>query len=207
MSKFEVKTLSYDINTLTLIAFIGVIIKLFLGQGPRSDGTGGPANSAIWGYGTIAVAVLGVMFVTFGLASQIAKQGAKTTSMSRLTEDSLGFVKSLFMHSMPPLLMLMILVWLITINVQYATRINEGKVATEYQSYSNLSTIMVVIQLICLYKYLIDELKVSDSTADMKGRAEAWRSQLASITYLLSLGNVMVIGIMTIILKYFSTDG
>ena len=35
----------------------------------------------------------------------------------------------------------------------------------------------------------------------------AFRSRLASLTYLLSLGNVMIIGIMTIILKYFSTDG
>lgn len=202
------KTLGYDINTLTLIAFIGIVIKLFLGQGPRTDGTGGPANSAIWGYGTIAMSILGIMFVSFGLATQMTEDQEKAKAMGRLKEDTLGFVKSLLMHSLPPLLMLIVLVWLITLNVTYFTRINEGKVASEYSSYNNLSTIMVMIQLICLYKYLVDELKVSEGgVKDRRALAEAMKSQLASITYLLTLGNVMVIGIMTIILKYFSTDG
>ena len=200
------KTLGYDINTLTLIAFIGVVIKLFLGQGPRADGTGGPANSAIWGYGTIAMSILGIMFVTFGLATQMVEGQEK--GMGRLKENSLGFVKALLMHSLPPLLMLIVLVWLIALNAQYFTRINEGKVAAEYGSYNNLSTIMVMIQLICLYKYLVDELKVSEGgPANQTALVDAMKSRLASITYLLSLGNLMVIGILTIILRYFSTDG
>jgi len=202
------KTLGYDINTLTLIAFIGVVIKLFLGQGPRKDGSGGPANSAIWGYGTIAIAILGIMFVTFGLATQMTEDNEKSKAMGRLQENTLGFVKSLMMHSLPPLLMLIILVWLITLNVKYFSRINQGKVASEYSSYSNLSTVMVVIQLICLYQYLVDELKINEGgLPSSKAVADAMKSQLASVTYLLTLGNVMVIGIMTIILKYFSTDG
>ena len=202
------KTLGYDINTLTLIAFIGVVIKLFLGQVLELMGTGGPANSAIWGYGTIAMAVLGIMFVTFGLATQMTEGDEKAKGMGRLKENSLGFVRMLLLHSLPPLLMLSVLVWLISLNVQFFTRINEGKVASEYSSYSNLSTIMVMIQLVCLYKYLVDEFKISQGgPKNREALMVAFRSRLASLTYLLSLGNVMIIGIMTIILKYFSTDG
>jgi len=199
----DAKTLGKNMNTLTMIAFIGIIIKLFIGQGPTADGSGGPASSAIWGYGTIVVAVLGIIFVTFGMATQMAE-----SPMSELNENSISFIKSLFMHSLPPVLMLIILVWLISINVTYFKQINEGRVASEYNSYNNLSTIMVMIQLIALYKYMTDELHAGEGgTTSVKALRESFGSKLASLTYLLSLGNVMVAGIMTIILKYFTTDG
>ena len=104
----------------------------------------------LWYY---SYGILGIMFVTFGLATQMTEGDEKAKGMGRLKENSLGFVRMLLLHSLPPLLMLSVLVWLISLNVQFFTRINEGKVA-EYSSYSNLSTIMVMIQLVCLYKYL-----------------------------------------------------
>lgn len=192
------KTLGYDINNLVLFAFVGVIIKLFLGSSTTEDGSRGPASSAVWGYGVIAASVLGIMFVTFAMASQ----------MSNMSENSVGFVKSLLLHSLPPMLMLSVLVWLITINAQYYTRINEGDVANEYSTYNNLSTFMVMIQLGVLYKYLEDELQIGKGGPTNKTMLiEALRSRLASVTYLLTLGNMMVAAVMTIILKYFSTDG
>ena len=192
------RSLGYDINNLVLFAFVGIIIKLFLGSNTSDDGSTGPASSAIWGYGVIAVSLLGIMFITFAMASQ----------MSKLSENSLGFVKSLLMHSLPPVLMLTVLVWLITINSEFDKRINQGEVAGEYNTYNNLSTFMVMIQLGVLYKYLVDELLIGKGGPTNKTMLiEALRSRLASVTYLLTLGNMMVAAVMTIILKYFSTDG
>lgn len=192
------RSLGYDINNLVLFAFVGIIIKLFLGSSTSDDGSTGPASSAIWGYGVIAVSLLGIMFITFAMASQ----------MSKLSENSLGFVKSLLMHSLPPVLMLTVLVWLITINGEFYKRINQGEVAAEYNTYNNLSTFMVMIQLGVLYKYLVDELLIGKGGPTNKTMLiEALRSRLASVTYLLTLGNMMVAAVMTIILKYFSTDG
>ena len=192
------KSLGYDINNLVLFAFVGIIIKLFLGSSTTDDGSRGPASAAIWGYGIIAASVLGIMFITFAMATQ----------MSKLSENSLGFVKSMLLHSLPPLLMLGILTWLITINAEYFKRINEGDVAKEYSTYSNLSTFMVMIQLGVLYKYLVDELLIGKGGPTNKTMLiEALRSRMASVTYLLTLGNLMVASVMTIILKYFSTDG
>lgn len=192
------KSLGYDINNLVLFAFIGIIIKLFLGSSTTDDGSRGPASSAIWGYGVISVSLLGIMFITF----------AMTTQMSKMSENSLGFVKSLLMHSLPPILMLSVLVWLITINGEFYKRINQGDVAKEYNTYNNLSTFMVMIQLGVLYKYLVDELLIGKGGPTNKTMLiDALRSRLASVTYLLTLGNMMIASVMTIILKYFSTDG
>jgi hypothetical protein len=194
----ESKTLGYDINNLVLFAFVGIIIKLFLGSETTDDGSRGPASAAIWGYGVIAASVLGIMFITFALASQ----------MSKLSENSFGFVKSLLLHSLPPVLMLSVLVWLVSINSEYFKRINQGDVAKEYSTYSNLSTFMVIIQLIVLYKYLTDELLIGKGGPTNKTMLiEAVRSRLASVTYLLTLGNMMIASVMTIILRFFSTDG
>lgn len=192
------KSLEYDINNLLLFAFVGIIIKLFIGSSTTDDGSRGPASAAIWGYGVIAASVLGIIFITFAMATQ----------MSKLSENSFGFVKSMLLHSLPPLLMLGILTWLITINVEYFKRINQGLVAKEYSNYSNLSTFLVIIQLVVLYKYLVDELLIGKGGPTNKTMLiEALRSRMASVTYLLTLGNLMVVSVMTIILKYFSTDG
>ena len=192
------RSLGYDINNLVLFAFVGIIIKLFLGSSTTEDGSRGPASAAVWGYGVIAASVLGIMFITFAMASQ----------MTKLTQNDIGFIKSLFLHSLPPVLMLTVLVWLITINGEYFKRINQGEVAAEYNTYNNLSTFMVMIQLGVLYKYMIDELLIRKGGPTNKTMlVEALRSRLASVTYLLTLGNMMVATVMTIILKYFSTDG
>lgn len=192
------KSLGYDINNLVLFAFVGIIIKLFMGSINTDDGSRGPASAAIWGYGVIAASVLGIMFITFAMATQ----------MTKLSENSLGFVISMLLHSLPPLLMLGVLTWLITINAEYFKRINEGDVAKEYSTYSNLSTFMVMIQLGVLYKYMVDELLIGKGGPTNKTMLfEALKSKMASVTYLLTLGNLIVASVMTIILKYFSTDG
>ena len=50
--------------------------------------------------------------------------------------------------------MLGILAWLITLNGTYFKEINEGKVASEYSLYNNLSTFLIIIQLGLLFRYL-----------------------------------------------------
>jgi len=59
-----------------------------------------------------------------------------------------------------------------------------------------------------LYKYIIDELKIGKEGSSLKSNMnEILASKIASVSYLLTLGNAVLIGIMTIILNYFSTDG
>lgn len=193
------QAIGFDITNMTLIAFAGIIIKVFLGGSFSVDGTSGPAGAAMWGYGLVAIAVLIIMFVMFGISQNMQK-----------IQDlpALEYVKGLFIHGLPPLLLLCILIWLIFLNARYFKRINQDNVASEYYNYSSVSTVLVIIQLIVLFKYLTDEFRLSEGGPASKTQLEqALTSRLASVTYLVTLANVMLAAIQNIILAYFSTDG
>ena len=193
------KALGYDMTNMTLVAFAGIVIKLFLGGNYSDDGTSGPAGAAMWGYGLVAIAVLSLVIVTIGLENQMTNiQNA----------SAFEFLKTMIMNSLIPLLLLGVLIWLIYLNAAYFKRINQNKVASEYYNYSTVSTVLVIIQLIVLFRYLADEFKLAagglTSRSDLQ---KALTSRLASVTYLVTLANVMLAAIQNIILAYFSTDG
>jgi len=191
--------IKYDITNMIVFSFIGIIIKLFFGRSTSSDGSQGPASAALWGYGVVAMSILSIMFITFALASR----------MKNINQyGALEFVKTLITNSLPPLLIFAILVWLITLNVTYFKRINKGKVANEYNTFSSISTILIIFQLIILFKYLKDDLLIAQGGQSTKvGLEKALKSNMASITYLLTILNLVFVGMMNIVLEFFSTDG
>lgn len=174
-------------------------MKVFLSENTSDDGTKGPAAGSVWGYGVTAASVLTAMFVTFALVSR----------MSPMTDrNTFSFVIALLTHSLPSLLLLGVLAWLISINAMYYTRINKGEVADEYYTYSGVSTFLVVVQAVLLFKYMNDELLIAASSGSLrKTIEEALASKMASVTYVITMVNLILAGIMTIILEYFSTDG
>ena len=188
-------SLKYDTTNMMVFAFVGILIKLFFGNSTSADGTSGPASSAVWGYGIAALSILSILFITFALATQM-------TAVSQY--NTMDFVMKLVGGSMVPSLMLLILVWLISMNMTYYKRINEGNVSAEYNQFSTVSTVLVVIQLAVLFKYLKDAFATEKGG---KGIAGALKSEMASITYVLTALNVMFAGMMNIILAFFSTDG
>ena len=190
--------IKYDITIMVVFSIIGIFIKLFFGNTITSDGSQGPASAAIWGYGIVAMSILSVIFITFALASR----------MVHLNEGSFKFVTQLIKTSLPPLLLFSVLVWIIALNATYFHRINEGKVANEYNMYSNMSTVLIVVQLIILFKYLRDTLMITQGESLTKiGIDKAIKSEMASVTYILTLLNLIFAGIMNIILEFYSTDG
>jgi hypothetical protein len=189
-------SLKYDSTNMMVFAFVGILIKLFFGNNTTADGSSGPASSAVWGYGIVALSVLSILFITFALATQM-------TAVSQY--NTMDFIMKLVKGSLVPFLMLLILVWLISINMTFYKRINEGNVASEYNQFSTVSTILVVVQLMVLFKYLKDAFKVEKG--GQNGLGGAHKSQMASITYVLTALNVIFIGMMNIVVAYFSTDG
>ena len=170
---------------LIILALIGIVINLFLVSDTTTDGVRGPATTAVWGYGAIAMSTLGLMFTMFGMKN----------NMNALTHRTIKFSMELLLSSLPAFLMLTVLVSIITLNAQFYRKINKGEVPQEYQRYSTLSTITISAQYFLLLYYIINETR---GTKD---------NIIAYFNYLFALGNIIMIGILTIIVKYFTTDG
>ena len=182
MAGTNTKNFSYIINNLYFLALVGLIIKLFLTTDTTSDGSSGPASASVWGYSLMACSVLGMLIVTYALNNN--------DNMVNWSGGNLKFVKNIFTNSILPVL--------ITLNGTYFKEINEGKVASEYSLYNNLSTFLIIVQLGLLFRYL----SLTNENNDSKQL-----SYYRVLSYLVTLGNLMSIIVLTIILKYFSTDG
>ena len=138
------------------------------------------------------------MFISFAMSSRME-------TIEQL--NTFTFAKLMFFHSLPSILMLGILSWLITINAIHYKQINKGTTAEEYDTYSSVSTWLVIAQLGVLIKLLMDELNISKGGLEGAAVMKALQGKMASVSFLLTITNVFVLVIMTIILTYFSTDG
>ena len=111
----------YDIHNMIGFSTVGILIKLFFGS-QTEDGSSGPASASIWGYGVVVLAIISILVIFISLASKI-------TSIENY--DVFTFLKTLVKYTLPSLLTLIVLIWLITVNVIYFKRINQGRVANE----------------------------------------------------------------------------
>jgi len=192
----------YDIHNMIGFSTVGILIKLFFGS-QTEDGSSGPASASIWGYGVVVLAIISILVIFISLASKI-------TSIENY--DVFTFLKTLVKYTLPSLLTLIVLIWLITVNVIYFKRINQGRVANEYYSYSTITTLIVIFQIIALFKYLTDNLstinsQISRDVASGNNSFNISNDKMAYVTYFLTFLNFLFIGIMTIVLEFFSTDG
>jgi hypothetical protein len=92
---------------------------------------------------------------------------------------------------------LLVLIWLITLNVTYFKRINQGKLSDDYNQFSTITTILLIIQLIVLFMFLRDQTSANPSE----------NKTLGYVVYAITFINVIYISMMNIILKFFTTDG
>jgi hypothetical protein len=191
---------SYE-NTIFLgFAFVGIIIKLFFGNSYTDDGSSGPASSAVWGYGLILTSIIMIIFLKSISDTNTPVLTFPSESNESLFSSILSFVGSTFEYLKciaPLLLIFIVLLWIVILNNRFFTRINKGIVSQEFFSYSFLSTILVFLQLTVIYKWLFIG---KDDKKDEKPK-------LVTITYLFTVMNIVLAGMMQIVLEYFSTDG
>lgn len=194
---------SYVITVLGGLALVGLIIQIFFGVSTSADGSTGPANAAAWGYGVVALALTCLLFVTFALTSKI---------QARLGTDSLKFASAILDQSVPVLMLLIVVGWIIGLNIAYWNRINTGNVAAEYTQFSKLTSVMVGLEVLLVLKWLGDEISVA-AKLDKKGKststeiASLQSNQMRYISYVMTALNFVFTIMMTIVLRYFSTDG
>lgn len=184
IGKFVENQKNFSFIVMGVITFVGMIIKLAFESNITKDGSDGPASSTVYGYSIVAFSILSGIFLSFTLASHDKED----------TNSVISFLKLLIKHSLHPILLFIILLWIIIININFYTKINKGQVTNEYFNFSFLTNVLIIIQIIVLFMFL------NEKSSEKK-------NQMAQILYILSSFNFVFVGIMNVIVKYFSTDG
>lgn len=192
----------YLINSMLICAIMGMAIKVFFGNVTSPDGSYGRANATIWGYGLIAIAILVVMFINYAIHDKVMRIEKKGAT------GIIDFLKAFLSSSMPSFLTVVILLWIVALNTFYYTQINKGGVAKEYYQLSAGTSLLFVFQIVCIFQLLKSyiSIKLKEKTEDPGGVAIT-QSRVTIATYFIASINLIVAGMMTIILMFFSTDG
>lgn len=192
----------YLINSMLICAIMGMAIKVFFGNVTSPDGSYGRANATIWGYGLIAIAILVVMFINYAIHDKVMRIEKKGAT------GIIDFLKAFLSSSMPSFLTVVILLWIVALNTFYYTQINKGGVAKEYYQLSAGTSLLFVFQIVCIFQLLKSyiSIKLKEKIEDPGGVAIT-QSRVTIATYFIASINLIVAGMMTIILMFFSTDG
>ena len=172
-------------NFIYIIIIIGVIVG-FAGnyiQSTTLDSTNGNSTSFIGN----SLSVIGLVILIPFIIS--------------FTRCNANKNKSLFydfiVHPGPAIVTIIILSYNILINVNYKDLLVKHNVAPEYYRYSLLFSILLIIQLIFLGKYLFEYITPQAEPSDIT----------QYIIYLLATLNLFLLSMMQIVLNFFSTDG
>jgi hypothetical protein len=112
--------------------------------------------------------------------------------------------------SFPVLATLVVLGWIVVINMTYMKRINMGKVAPEFKQFSLFSTILILLQIAVVFKFILDTIGVDlmpNLNPTVKRMEQMLASELSSVTMVLTLLNLIFAAMMQIVVEFFSTDG
>tara|TARA_E500000178_G_C16963895_1_gene727403 strand:+ start:295 stop:1044 length:750 start_codon:yes stop_codon:yes gene_type:complete len=203
--------INLDILNIIILAFAGIVIKIFFQENFSQDGTIGPASTTIWGYGLTFIAIIILLFISFylirinncGLSpSEECKELHEKKGLFESTIGSFDYIKLVFKTVLPIFLTLFIIFYIILLNFTYFHRINSNRVSDSYHSYSFISTVLIIIQLILIVKYIYKDLY--KKTEDKEDKESIFAK---NATYILSAINFVFIVILHILLAFFSTDG
>ena len=184
------KKIPYDIKIFSTLAIVGILVKIFFG-----NASGELATASITGYSFSLFALFGLMISGFALAYR-----------EQLVGSIKDFLIELYKNSFPTILISIILGILIYENITFYNIINEGKVADEFYQFSGVSSFLVLIQIGITLYYFLDKIEGLQDKQN-NGIFNAIANQLIYILAILAILNLFIVGLLYVILKYFSTDG
>jgi hypothetical protein len=184
-----VKPIPYNIYIFSILAILGIIINsIFTFVGKNM------ATSTVWTYGFSILALCGLIISSFALTSKMPHP------------SGFSFFKAVINNALPAILIMLILSFVLYQNISFFGQINDGKVPDEYYTYSGIVSFLILVQIIIVIKYLIDELKGSKNTAN-KGLMNILAGELYNVNLIFTITNIGFIAIIQVILKLFSTGG
>jgi hypothetical protein len=175
-------------NWLTNIykAFIYVSAILFIIALNTSGST--TINASIAGYSTMSISLLLIMIVIINGINQTIQDGAS------FFQTFLNIIKTLG----PFLLVFAIIGFMMYLLIKFKTIITEGHVSNYYNTFSFLSSILVLVQIYLLYDG-INSLNFQ--------RTHTLSKVIISVVCLVAVLNTISALILYVILNYYTTDG
>ena len=167
-----------DMMNLVVLAVSGIIVKMFFEENYTKLGNTGPASTTIWGYGLTAISLVLMIFMAIYLTTKSTKDRGKLL-LERGNEKMNMFeyyISILSSGAIPVIFTLGIIVYIIILNFMYFTRVNSNKVSTSYPIYSFFSSLLIIIQIGIIIKYMYSILngiqtKTNESTEKKKEQA------------------------------------
>jgi hypothetical protein len=168
---------------MALIA-VGLFVKIAMGKiFSTDDGTIGPANAVLWGYGIVAFSILGIILLNIDTTSN------DWNSIKKLPWALVGTI--------------ILLMWIISLNLKYYTTINKGTAPEQYYTWSTYSSILLIgLVVISIFQYIL-----SSSNSNKFSDAKQYSTQLSVYAYMLAFLNLVGVTIMQVILDCFTVDG
>ena len=187
-STSPLKALPYDVKIFSVLCLLGVIIKVLFGGLSKEY-----ATTTVYGYSFSLFALICLMVSNFALNYK------KTTKANGM----FSFVKSILEQSYPSLLTGILLSLTVYQNVAFYSQINSEKVPEEFFQFSGVSSFLIMVQIALVINYVVSKAKgitAQESTSFMF-------KQINSIASVLFITTIFIIGILEVILKFFTTDG
>lgn len=194
-----------DLMNLVVLAVSGIIVKIFFQENYTKLGTSGPAATTIWGYGLTAISLVLMVFMSIYLTR---KKNNLFIENDNIFEFCFSILSS---NILPIVLTLGIIIYIIVLNFIYFTRINSNKVSSSYLTYSLFSSLLVIIQIGIIIKYmftLLTKVRTIKNTDDNVNKTKENEEQiLKGVTLIVTTINYIFVLILHILLAFFSTDG
>jgi len=196
-----------DMMNLVVLAVSGIIVKIFFEENFTKLGTSGPASTTIWGYGLTAIALSLMIFMAIYLTTASSEQNKKLLLERGKNEKSIleYYISILSSGALPVIFTLGIVVYIIILNFIYFTRINSNKVSTSYQTYSFFSSLLIIVQIGIIIKYMFSILYGIETNSNVEKQKE--QQILKGLSIIVTTVNFIFVMILHILLAFFSTDG
>lgn len=171
----------------TSFIVIGIVTHLFFSNVYSSYGNYGPATSLIWGYSIILFSMFSIMFL-----NQV-NDSASNLNLKMIQVDDI--------------ILMVLILWLISLNSKFSKKINTKTVPNNFYNYSFWSTILIALELVIfILKMTISNNGSLDLEHSMDTSNKTIMANINFISYLLLTLIFILIIIQQIILDNFSVD-
>ena len=178
--------IGYNLNIFLWFCIIGIAVIF---SAPKQ---------IVWGYSWIIFSLIGMLTMIWALISP-----------DMMDKSWTSVVYSSFTHSLPVVIVIVLLSWVISLRLNYAYKFNNDSVPDMYYNYLYVANIILIFEILSIYntvKNQFDTASAHGSTV-MDKIKQGINKQQGGILYLLIAINFILVSIMNTVLKYYMTDG